>query len=246
MGRTPDPAAAAPQRHHPTTGTAAPRAGTGRRHRVDGHNRRARRPGRPGWHHPAPRRRLRLGELLDLELDCLWDLPGHAWLKVPLGKLATERVVPLDDATLSRSTDGWPSAAGSATCLIPATDGPRRSCSHCAVPHRRRRIRRSRPCRLVSPTPPCRLPWPGPRSRRSSSAPRAVRASSRTASSRSSPRLGMPSKRPPAAGRRSRQGLRRARPSSVGASSSDPPAAWTASSTAARALSLPGSGHRPH
>jgi integrase len=40
---------------------------------------------------------LRLGELLDLQLDCLWELPGHGtWLKVPLGKLNTERVVPLD------------------------------------------------------------------------------------------------------------------------------------------------------
>ena len=45
---------------------------------------------------------LRIGELLDLELDCLWQLPGHGtWLKVPLGKLNTERVVPLDDATLA-------------------------------------------------------------------------------------------------------------------------------------------------
>jgi integrase len=45
---------------------------------------------------------LRLGKLLDLELDCLRDLPGHGtWLKVPLGKLNTERVVPLDDTTLA-------------------------------------------------------------------------------------------------------------------------------------------------
>jgi len=35
---------------------------------------------------------IRIGELLDLELDCLWDLPGHGtWLKVPLGKLNTAR-----------------------------------------------------------------------------------------------------------------------------------------------------------
>jgi site-specific recombinase XerD len=45
---------------------------------------------------------MRIGELLDLELDCLWDLPGHGtWLKVPLGKLDTERVVPLDQHTLA-------------------------------------------------------------------------------------------------------------------------------------------------
>jgi integrase len=44
---------------------------------------------------------LRIGELLDLELDCVHEIPGHgAWLKVPLGKLDTERMVPLDDETL--------------------------------------------------------------------------------------------------------------------------------------------------
>jgi integrase len=44
---------------------------------------------------------LRLGELRDLELDCVHQIDGHgAWLKVPLGKLNTERMVPLDDETL--------------------------------------------------------------------------------------------------------------------------------------------------
>jgi integrase len=44
---------------------------------------------------------LRLGELRDLELDCVHEIDGHgAWLKVPLGKLATERMVPLDDEAL--------------------------------------------------------------------------------------------------------------------------------------------------
>ncbi len=45
---------------------------------------------------------LRIGELLDLELDCVhevWD--NGAWLKVPLGKLDRERMVPLDDETLA-------------------------------------------------------------------------------------------------------------------------------------------------
>lgn len=45
---------------------------------------------------------LRIGELLDLELDCLHEIRGHgAWLKVPLGKLDTERMVPLDDETVA-------------------------------------------------------------------------------------------------------------------------------------------------
>ncbi len=44
---------------------------------------------------------LRIGELLDLELDCVHEIPGHgSWLKVPLGKLDTERMVPLDEETL--------------------------------------------------------------------------------------------------------------------------------------------------
>src|SRR5665648_347244 len=45
---------------------------------------------------------LRLGVLLDLELDCVLDFASHgSWLKVPLGKLGTERTVPLDGATLA-------------------------------------------------------------------------------------------------------------------------------------------------
>jgi integrase len=45
---------------------------------------------------------LRIGELLDLELDCVHEIPGNgAWLKVPLGKLDTERMVPLDDETIT-------------------------------------------------------------------------------------------------------------------------------------------------
>ena len=45
---------------------------------------------------------LRIGELLDLELDCVHEISGHgAWLKVPLGKLDTERMVPLDDETVA-------------------------------------------------------------------------------------------------------------------------------------------------
>lgn len=43
-----------------------------------------------------------MGELVDLELDSVHEVPGQgAWLKVPLGKLATERMVPLDDETVA-------------------------------------------------------------------------------------------------------------------------------------------------
>ena len=48
---------------------------------------------------------MRLGELLDLELDCFWDFGDRGtWVKVPLGKLGTERTAPLDDPTLATST----------------------------------------------------------------------------------------------------------------------------------------------
>ena len=39
---------------------------------------------------------------VDLELDCVHEIPGQgAWLKVPLGKLNTERMVPLDEETVA-------------------------------------------------------------------------------------------------------------------------------------------------
>ena len=45
---------------------------------------------------------LRIGELLDLELDCVHEIPGQgSWLKIPLGKLDTERMVPLHDQVLT-------------------------------------------------------------------------------------------------------------------------------------------------
>jgi integrase len=44
---------------------------------------------------------MRIGELLDLELDCVHEVSGAGtWLKVPLGKLDTERMVPIDDEAL--------------------------------------------------------------------------------------------------------------------------------------------------
>ncbi|RHW23247.1 integrase [Nocardioides immobilis] len=50
---------------------------------------------------------LRVGELLDLEIDAVIDYgPAGTWLRVPLGKLATERSVPLDEETLA-ALDQW-------------------------------------------------------------------------------------------------------------------------------------------
>ena len=50
---------------------------------------------------------LRLGECLDLELGCVVDYGATGtWLRVPLGKLGTERAVPLDADTVA-ALDAW-------------------------------------------------------------------------------------------------------------------------------------------
>ncbi|MGH9307684.1 MAG: tyrosine-type recombinase/integrase [Acidimicrobiales bacterium] len=60
---------------------------------------------------------MRIGELLDLELDCIADFGTHGiWLKVPLGKLGTERMVPLDAEPL-HALDTWITARGTQRAL---------------------------------------------------------------------------------------------------------------------------------
>jgi integrase len=55
---------------------------------------------------------LRVGELLDLEIGSVIDYgPAGTWLRVPLGKLATERMVPLDAPTLA-ALDEWARGRG--------------------------------------------------------------------------------------------------------------------------------------
>ncbi len=55
---------------------------------------------------------LRLGECLDLELGCVVDYgPTGTWLRVPLGKLGTERTVPLDTGTVA-ALDEWAGQRG--------------------------------------------------------------------------------------------------------------------------------------
>lgn len=68
---------------------------------------------------------LRLGELLDLELDCLIDYLSHGtWLRVPLGKLNTERTVPLDQPTID-AFDEWTTVRGRTRPLLhPRTRRP--------------------------------------------------------------------------------------------------------------------------
>ncbi len=55
---------------------------------------------------------LRVGELLDLELNAVIDYgPTGTWLRVPMGKLASERSVPLDGPTLD-VLDQWATRRG--------------------------------------------------------------------------------------------------------------------------------------
>lgn len=66
---------------------------------------------------------LRIGELLDLELDCVVDYGSNgSWLRVPLGKLDSERSVPLDEATLA-ALDGWMAQRGPQRALPHPRDG---------------------------------------------------------------------------------------------------------------------------
>jgi len=68
---------------------------------------------------------LRLGELLDLEVDCLIDYTDHGtWLRVPVGKLNTERTVPLDHTTID-AFDEWKQHRGDSRPLLhPRTRRP--------------------------------------------------------------------------------------------------------------------------
>ncbi|MDI3315936.1 MAG: tyrosine-type recombinase/integrase [Mycobacterium sp.] len=66
---------------------------------------------------------MRLGELLDLELDCLLDFAGHGtWLRVPVGKLNCERMVPLDPDTV-QVIDAWIAQRGRQRALPHPRDG---------------------------------------------------------------------------------------------------------------------------
>lgn len=66
---------------------------------------------------------VRVGELIDLELDCVVDYGTNgSWLRVPLGKLATERTVPLDDDTVA-ALDEWIALRGPQRAIPHPRDG---------------------------------------------------------------------------------------------------------------------------
>ena len=66
---------------------------------------------------------LRIGELLGLELDCVSDYgPAGRWLRVPLGKLDTERSIPLDPTTFG-AIEEWAVTRGDQRALPHELDG---------------------------------------------------------------------------------------------------------------------------
>ena len=67
---------------------------------------------------------MRAGELLDLELGCIVDFGGGhgSWLRVPVGKLGTDRMVPLDPEPLSL-LDAWITNRGPQRSLPHPRDG---------------------------------------------------------------------------------------------------------------------------
>lgn len=66
---------------------------------------------------------MRVGELLDLELDCIADMGARGtWLRVPLGKLGTERMVPFDPAPLAL-LEAWIAQRGQQRSLPHPRDG---------------------------------------------------------------------------------------------------------------------------
>jgi integrase len=66
---------------------------------------------------------MRVGELLDLELDCIVDFESRGtWLRVPVGKLGTERMVPLDPETIELF-DEWTRHRGPHRSLPHPRDG---------------------------------------------------------------------------------------------------------------------------
>jgi integrase len=67
---------------------------------------------------------MRAGELLDLELGCIVDFGGGhgSWLRVPVGKLGSDRMVPLDPEPLSQ-LDAWITNRGPQRSLPHPRDG---------------------------------------------------------------------------------------------------------------------------
>ena len=114
---------------------------------------------------------MRIGELVDLELDCVHEVPGSgAWLKIPLGKLLTERMVPIDEETVelvdriaahrsagrrcaTRAPGSWPTSCSPTRA---AASPPTRCARSCAAPPPKQAWTAWCPTSSGTPTPP---PW---------------------------------------------------------------------------------------
>ena len=79
---------------------------------------------------------MRVGELLDLELDCIVDFESRGtWLRVPVGKLGTERMVPIDAETIELF-DEWTRHRGPHRSLPHPRDGHLADFVFCERGHR--------------------------------------------------------------------------------------------------------------
>ena len=83
---------------------------------------------------------LRVGEMRDLTVDCVGeDLSGNWFLKVPLGKLHSERIIPLDPVTvdlvqkIKNIRANFPEPGSNTHYLISNPFGKRRSRAHFAA-----------------------------------------------------------------------------------------------------------------
>lgn len=78
---------------------------------------------------------MRIGELCGLELDCIrTDGEGNHFLKVPLGKMNNERLVPLDKPTLALVNELQAEGRPGRTWLLETKRGRRTRREHYRAP----------------------------------------------------------------------------------------------------------------
>ena len=104
---------------------------------------------------------LRIGELRDLELDCVHEIAGHgAWLKVPLGKLAPSGWCRSTRRPSRSSTGSPPAAPPAGRCPTRAPGAGRLPARPPRPPHLRARAARRAARRLPRAGLPTATPHP--------------------------------------------------------------------------------------